>query len=132
MNSRIMKGQVAEQHPVLAIDPWQMAWNFKLFFMCTHANTHTCRGVHGYRSIREPANPIQPNPLFTRTRSLAGRIRTNPPNPQVIGSDIGFEFLNPSTREPNPVIKCIFKRYCRTIQYTLLLLNLCNLLLEFI
>jgi hypothetical protein len=49
------------------------------------------RGVYGYGSIPEPAiaaNPIQliiyPNPAQP------------PPNPQVIGSGIKFEFLKPS------------------------------------
>ncbi|MCI50427.1 hypothetical protein A2U01_0071671, partial [Trifolium medium] len=42
------------------------------------------RGVHGCGSIREPTDPNQPNPLFTRTRSFAGRIRSNPPYPQAI------------------------------------------------
>jgi hypothetical protein len=90
------------------------------------------RGVHGYVSIRESANPIQPNPLFTRTHSLAGRTQPNPPNPQIIGSGIGFEFLNPSTRKPNPLSKCISERCCCKILYALFLLSLYNLLLDLI
>jgi hypothetical protein len=90
------------------------------------------RGVHGYRSIRESANQIQPNQLFTRTRSFAARTLPNPPNPQIIGSDIGFELLNPSTRESNPFVECTFEMSCCTVLYTLLLLILCNLLLKLI
>jgi hypothetical protein len=68
--------------------------------------------------VRVNPRARQPNstqPIIYPNRSFAGRTRSNPPNPQVIGLGIGFEFLDPFTREFNSVIECIFERCCRTI-----------------
>jgi hypothetical protein len=85
-------------------------WELNLRSTRVTTSPSATRGVHGYGSTREPTNPTQPNPLFTRTRSYTGRTRPNPLYTHIIGLGIGSDFYNPWTRLPNPYT-CVYERF---------------------